>query len=58
MIIEFSELNLKLLLFVIYPIFVRIQDYTYESYIKEGKGNLVFITFKYFFVTYLVAYYI
>ena len=49
MIIEFSELNLKLLLFVIYPIFVRIQDYTYESYIKEGKGNLVFITFKYFF---------
>ena len=49
MIIEFSELNLKLLLFIVYPIFIRIQDYTYESYIKEDKDNLGFTTFRYFF---------
>ena len=49
MIIEFSELNLKLLLFLVYPIFIRIQDYTYESYIKEDKDNLGFTTFRYFF---------
>ena len=48
MFIEFSEFNLKLLFFLIYPIFITIQDYTYASYIKHDKDNLLFTTFRYF----------
>ena len=46
MLIEFSEFNFKLLLFLIYPIFIRIQDYTVEAYIKEDKDNILFTTFR------------
>ena len=48
MLIEFSEFNLKLLFFLIYPIFITIQDYTYASYIKHDKDNFLFTTFRYF----------
>lgn len=44
--IECSEFNLKLLLFLIYPIFRIVQDYTYEAYIKEDKDNNLFTTFR------------
>lgn len=54
MIIEFSVLNVKLLLFLVYPIFIRIQDYTYASYIKDDKDNQLFSTFRYFF-SYLLS---
>ena len=46
MLIEFSEFNLKLLLFLIYPVFIRIQDFSSEAYIKEDKDNMLFITFR------------
>ena len=45
-IIEFSDCNLKLLLFLMYPIFITVSDYTYITYIKED--NFLFITFRYF----------
>jgi hypothetical protein len=48
MIIEFSEFNLKLLFFLIYPVFIRIQDYTSVTYIKEDKDNLLFLVFRCF----------
>lgn len=48
MLIEFSEFNLKLLLFIIYPIFIRIQDFSKDAYIKNGKDNELFITFRHF----------
>ena len=48
MLIELSETNVKLFLFLIYPIFRRIQDFTYKLYIKEGKDPNLFKTFRYF----------
>ena len=48
MIIEFSEFNLKLLLFLVYPIFILIEDYSKEAYIKDGKDNNLFITFRHY----------
>ena len=46
MLIEFSEFNFKLILFLIYPISIRIQDYSNEAYIKEDKDNILFTTFR------------
>ena len=43
---EFSEFNFKLILFLIYPISIRIQDYSNEAYIKEDKDNILFTTFR------------
>ena len=48
MIIEVSELNLKLLIFLIYPISIKIQDYTSTAYMKEEKFNLLFLVFKFY----------
>ena len=44
--IEFSEINYKLLFFLIYPMFRRVQDYTNCLYIKDD--NIFFKTFRYF----------
>ena len=44
--IEFSEINYKLLFFLIYPMFRRVQDYTNCLYIKDD--NILFKTFRYF----------
>ena len=44
MLIEFSEFNWKLLLFLIYPVFIRIQDYSFSSYIKND--DILFKTFR------------
>ena len=46
MLIEFYEFNYKLLLFLIFPIFRIIQDFTYDAYIKEDKDNNIFTTFR------------
>ena len=46
MLIEFSEFNFKLILFLIYPISIRIQDYSNEAYIKEDKDNILFTIFR------------
>ena len=48
MIIEFSEFNLKLLLFFVYHVFIIIEGFTNEAYIKDGKDNTIFITFRHF----------
>ena len=48
MIIEVSELNLKLLIFLIYPISIKIQDYTSAAYMKEDKFNILFLVFKFY----------
>jgi hypothetical protein len=45
MLIEFSEFNFKLILFLIYPISIRIQDYSNEAYIKEDKDNRCYLSF-------------
>ena len=53
MIIEFSEFNLKLLLFLVYPIFILIEDYSKEAHIKDGKDNNLFITFIIIYFSFL-----
>jgi len=47
--IECSELNIKLLILLIFPVFMQIQNYTKNAYIAKDKDNQVFKTFRYFF---------
>ena len=46
--IEFSEFNLKLLILLIFPVFMQIQNYTKEAYIEKNKDNQIFKAFRYF----------
>ena len=46
MLIEFSELNLKLLVLIIYPLFSEAEYYSRKLYIK--KDNSYFSQFRYF----------
>ena len=46
MLIEFSELNLKLLVLLIYPLFSEAEYYSRKLYIK--KDNSYFSQFRYF----------
>lgn len=47
MLIEFSQINLKILILLIFPVFKRIQDYTKKSYLQDD--NQLFKNFRYFF---------
>ncbi len=44
--IEFSELNIKLLILIIFPVFMQIQNFTRNAYIE--KDNSSFKAFRYF----------
>ena len=44
MLIEFSEFNWKFILFLIYPVCIRIQDYSKSTYIKND--NIYFKIFR------------
>ena len=46
MLIELSELNIKLLLLLIFPVFIQLQDATKKKYMI--KDNQIFKTFRYF----------
>ena len=46
MLIELSEFNLKIFIFLIFPIFKRIEDIPRKAYII--KDNQLFKTFRYF----------
>lgn len=45
MIIEFSEINIKLVLFILFPIFRRLDVFVNISYIKDNMHNPLFNTF-------------
>lgn len=45
MLIEFSQINLKILILLIFPVFKRIQDYTKKSYLQDD--NQLFKNFRY-----------
>ena len=46
--IEFSELNIKLLILLIFPVFVQKQNFTRNAYIEKDKDNSSFKAFRYF----------
>ena len=52
MLVEFSELNIKLLILLIFPIFNMLQDYSKKAYLE--KDNPMFKSFRYF-LSYILA---
>ena len=48
MLIEFSELNIKLLILLIFPVFMQIQNFTINAYIAKDKDNYSFKAYRYF----------
>ena len=52
MFIEFTVLNVKLLILLIFPIFDEIEDYTLKEYIVDD--NQLFKAFRYF-LSYIIA---
>ena len=53
--IEFSELDYKLLVLLIFPIFITIENYTSALYLKENGSNFLFFTFKNF-ISYILSF--
>ena len=54
MFIELSELNIKLLVLFIYPLFEQIEDHIKVLYLKKDKDNQLFKSFRYF-LSYILA---
>ena len=52
MFIEFTVLNVKLLILLIFPIFDEIEDYTLKEYIVDD--NQLFKAFRYF-LSYIIS---
>ena len=46
--IEFSELNIKLLILLIFPVFMQLQNLSKEAYIDKNKDHQIFKAFRYF----------
>ncbi len=46
MLVEFSDLNFKILILFIHPVFIKIQDEVKKLYLKDN--NFLSKTFKYF----------
>ena len=53
--IEFSELDFKLLVLLIFPIFITIENYTSALYLKENGSNILFFAFNNF-LSYILSF--